>query len=410
MIDQGQWPTAAECARRLTIHPDEVVRLIRLPDSDPRHLSGVLVRACGVAPSERGWRVHPEVFEQYLSANCSPTPPPVDAMSTEELIEFLAGERISSKTGPYRWWRERVHEAVAFDTLTDYLVIGRARWSPAEAAAVKDALDGIKLRGRGRGGEARHALAAMMGLADIAEAMRIRGVTRGTAEGWGGQGDRPVRFGAVKIGREVFFDREQLEVPGRRASPGQAIVRKERKVKRAPSQIARLQEGHDAWVSARESAVSGLGLVTVSQVPDKLPREVRRAPFTIRRHLMMGGLAPAPNDLGLLLFSDDAIARYVEWSKQYSDGRLQRFNPTTPERAQFRGRWYRARWKSDAEFGRLASIIAGARGRKPGRKREVSDGEVRLVRELQRRGKSQRAIAITVGITYKQVRGILATP
>ena len=110
----------------------------------PAPLPGVLLRARGVAPSERGWRVHPEVFAYYLCRQCSPTPPPVDAMSTEELVEFLAGQRISSKTGEYRWWLRRVHEAVAFGVLTGYLVIGRARWSPAEAAAVKAALGGIK--------------------------------------------------------------------------------------------------------------------------------------------------------------------------------------------------------------------------------------------------------------------------
>ena len=388
------WLTHAECARRLAIHPDEIRQLIRLPDSDPRHLPGVLVRACGVAPSERGWRVHPEVFEQYLSANCSPTPPPVEAMNTEELIEFLAGQRISSRTGAYRWWRERIREAVAFGVLTDYLVIGRARWSPAEAAAVKDALGGIK--SGGGGGEARRAFAEMREFADIAEAMRIRGVTRGTAEGWAGQGDKPVRFGAVKIGREAFFERAQLESQGRVTTQGKAIIRKREKAKRTPSQIARLQDGRESWASARESAAGKLGLITASQVGARLPREVRRE--KVWRHVQMGGLVPTPNDLGLLLFSDDAVERYVEWLKQHPDGRLRRFNA-----AKWRANWIKARHGLSAArraWGRANVALSSAKGATVGRPTgsfELPPGVTpAMILKMRARGMTQEQIAIAV--------------
>jgi len=211
--------THAECARRLTIYPAEIRRLIRLPDGDPRHLPGVLITARGGT----GWRVHPEVFAYYLCRQCSPTPPPMDAMSTEELIEFLAGERISSRTGLYRWWQRRLDDAVAAGVLTEYLVMGRSRWSPAEAAGVKDALDGIKGGGRNRADAARCALAAMRQLVDVAETMRITGAKRRTVESWSGQGGGAVRFGARMIGGRLFFKREQLK---RVTTPGKAILRK----------------------------------------------------------------------------------------------------------------------------------------------------------------------------------------
>ena len=57
-------------------------------------------------------------------------------------------------------------------------------------------------------------------------------------------------------------------------------------------QCRRLQEGHAAWASARKSAVSGLDLITLSQVPDRLPREVRRSLVPVWQHMRMGGLLP----------------------------------------------------------------------------------------------------------------------
>lgn len=242
------WPGTAEIARRLTIGRVDVVRFVRLPESDPLHLPGVLVAARGGT----GWRVHPEVFEKWCLVHCSPSPPAAGAMNTEQLIEFLAGERIPSRSGLYRWWLRRVAEAVEFGVLTDYLVIGRPRWSPTEAAGVKDALDGIKGGTRTRAQEARHALAAMVGLAGVAEAVRLKGVKRKTAEGWSGQGDRPVRFGARRVGGEVFFELAQLEAytPTIPAEKAITIMRKcagagcKAQVPRTPSQLERTKDSY----------------------------------------------------------------------------------------------------------------------------------------------------------------------
>ena len=106
----------------------------------------------------------------------------------------------------------------------------------------------------------------MKRLVNIAEAVRITGVKRKTAEGWSGQGDRPRRFGARKIGGELFFDREQLE--GYRPTiPGKAIARRCVRcnspfrsrdgcepLMRTPSQIKRTKSSYcdDCW-----SVISG---------------------------------------------------------------------------------------------------------------------------------------------------------
>jgi len=226
-------------------------------------------------------------------------------MNTEQLIEFLAGERIPSRSGLYRWWLQRVAEAVEFGVLTDYLVIGRPRWSPTEAAGVKDALDGIKGGTRTRAQEARHALAAkMVGLAGVAEAVRLKGVKRKTAEGWSGQGDRPVRFGARRVGGEVFFELAQLEAytPTIPAEKAITIMRKcagagcVAQVPRTPSQIERTRDSYcsDCW-----SVISGTaqhlellrdGLRTLEENnPEELFR--RRSEGQQRREGKRGGSA-----------------------------------------------------------------------------------------------------------------------
>jgi len=279
-LSVADWPGTAEVARRLTIGRVDIVRFVRLPDGNPLHLPGVLVPARGGS----GWRVHPEALEEYLRLHCSPSPPPAEAMNTEELIEFLAGERIPSRSGLYRWWLRRVAEAVEFGVLTDYLVIGRPRWSPTEAAGVKDALDGIKGGTRTRAQEARHALAAMVGLAGVAEAVRLKGVKRETAEGWSGQGDRPVRFGARRVGGEVFFELAQLEAytPTIPAEKAITIMRKcagagcVAQVPRTLSQIERARDSYcpDCWEQIKPTAqVLRDGL---ARMEENDPEELRR--------------------------------------------------------------------------------------------------------------------------------------
>jgi hypothetical protein len=120
-------------------------------------------------------------------------------------------------------------------------------------------------------------------------------------------------------------------------------------------------------------------------------------------------IVPTPNGFGRILFATTAVADYTTWLREHPDGRLQRFNATTPERARFRATWYRARFKSEAEFGRQASALASARGKRTGRRRELDARAIAKVNDMAARGKSQRAIAATVGCTRGQVRRLLAS-
>jgi len=173
----------------------------------------------------------------------------------------------------------------------------------------------------------------------------------------------------------------------------------------AGARHARLQEGRKRWREIRVNDKAASGLRAVPEIAAALPLEFRRAASVVYAHVAAGRLTPTPNQFGELLFSEDEFQRYLSWLREHPDGRLQRFNATSQHRALFRGKWFRARYDSMAEFGRLASLLAAAKGKKSGRRIELSDTEIALIDDMTRRGRSQRTIAAKVGCSRDQVRG-----
>lgn len=172
-------------------------------------------------------------------------------------------------------------------------------------------------------------------------------------------------------------------------------------------QLARLQQGHAEWATARAQALRKLGLMTLEDVSAALPRELRRSPAVIWAHARAGRLTATPNEFGVLLFSDAAVDDFIVRLIEHPDGRLQRFNATSEDKVRWRaGVFMKNRHGATAsarEFGRLATVI-----KKAGPKVKLADDEVARILDLNGRGKSQRAIALAVGVSHKQVRRVLA--
>lgn len=166
--------------------------------------------------------------------------------------------------------------------------------------------------------------------------------------------------------------------------------------------LERLRDGRREW-RAKVAKLKASGLRDLDGVLAALPRELRRSQAALSGHIAKGRLAPTPNDLKVLLFSDAAIADYIAWLRRHPDGRLQRFNATTAERATFRGKWHKARHKNNDEYGRQAHV-----GVKVGPKVKVRPDEAAMIREMRASGKQLKEIAHAVGVSFKQVRGVLA--
>jgi predicted transcriptional regulator len=168
--------------------------------------------------------------------------------------------------------------------------------------------------------------------------------------------------------------------------------------------VGRLADGYRRWRARVAKLKAECGLLDLDDVTAALPRELRRSQATLSRHMAAGGLVPTPNELGLLLFSETAVAEYAFWLRSHPSSRLQNFNATTADRVRFRGRWYEARHKSEAEFGRLASVI-----NKPGPKRGRLPPETEA--EIRQRLEDGRSLAEIVAdfdgeVTIMQVRRV----
>lgn len=157
--------------------------------------------------------------------------------------------------------------------------------------------------------------------------------------------------------------------------------------------LERLRAGRRRWRAEVATLKAETGLVNLDSVLSALPRDLRRTRAAALGHVAAGGLVPSENKLGLLLFSDAAVADYVAWLRSHPDGRLRRFNATGPEQASFRGEWHRARHKSEAEFGRQNIVLAAANGKKPGPQRQSAPDEQAEVLRLRAEGLSIRRIA-----------------
>jgi hypothetical protein len=152
-------------------------------------------------------------------------------------------------------------------------------------------------------------------------------------------------------------------------------------------------------------------LMTLDEVVAALPGEVRRTRSVVAEHTRNGDLVPARDvarNLGGLLFSRAALDAYITWLERHPDGRSRRFNITGPEARPFRAVWYRARYKSEREFGRLASVIAAADdGRRVGRPALPVEKQDQI-RGLRSAGLSVRAIARIAAVGRGQVERLVA--
>lgn len=213
---------------------------------------------------------------------------------------------------------------------------------------------------------------------------------------------------AERVGVSPYTVHRDLEVRGvPRRSRTSGLNR------RAPTaeQLERLQDGHRGYRAEVERVKVERGLMNTDELLERLRRAgVPRSQPAIVGYVDAGLIAPE-RDLGFAkpwLFTEasgDELARRLRSDRR--DGRLRRFNPGTAAAATFRATWYRARHKSEAEFGRLAPILARAKGTRPGRRRELDAGAIVRIRSMAARGKSQRTIAATVGCSRGQVRRVL---
>lgn len=166
--------------------------------------------------------------------------------------------------------------------------------------------------------------------------------------------------------------------------------------------LERLREGRRRWCGEVARLKAASRLLDIDGVLARLPRDLPRSQPALSLHVAKGALVPAPNDLGLLLFSETAVADYIAWLRTHPDGRLRRFNPDTEAKARWRaGVWTKNRhgeeW-SEREYGRLAPVLAAADGKQVGPP-SLARKEPELanrIRELDARGLKQREIVRVV--------------
>lgn len=110
------------------------------------------------------------------------------------------------------------------------------------------------------------------------------------------------------------------------------------------------------WFKTVAATKAERRLMDVDDIVRALPRDVRRSEASILRHIAEGVLAATPNEFGRHWFTRGAFDAYVAWLRAHADGRCSRFNPTTPERVQFRLDW------TGARFGRTSLAWQRANG------------------------------------------------
>lgn len=172
-----------------------------------------------------------------------------------------------------------------------------------------------------------------------------------------------------------------------------------------PDDLRALQDGHRRYRADVERVKAERGLLGVDELLERLHRaRVTRSSAAIDLHVRAGLITPE-RGLGFAkpqLYAAASVDELITRLSDHPDGRLRRFNPSTVERARFRARWYEMRHKSTREWGRLATVINRA-GPKP----KLATEEEAMVLELRAKGWTQREIVIAVGVTLKQVRGVL---
>lgn len=157
-------------------------------------------------------------------------------------------------------------------------------------------------------------------------------------------------------------------------------------------------------------------IVGLDAIARAMPTTHRRSAAALSKHIATGRLSVLRlEDLRLIVVDPDELGSYVR-ALDDADGRLQRFNATTAERARWRaGVWTKHRHGDEAserEFGWMAPVLAAADGKRPGRppmKRpdgsQVTSDELDQVAELLASPEwSQAKIAIRFGVSRDQVK------
>jgi hypothetical protein len=166
--------------------------------------------------------------------------------------------------------------------------------------------------------------------------------------------------------------------------------------RRGPDSLDRLREGKVAYPATIKRVKAERGLVDVGEVRERLrkagvPRSAGAISGYIEDELVSFSPAKRPDGRPFrkpLLFEAATVDLLIAELRDHGDGRLTRWNATTPEQARTRATLYRARHNSEAEFGRVASAI-----NRPGPKRQSNSDEQALVFELRGEGLSIREIA-----------------
>lgn len=172
----------------------------------------------------------------------------------------------------------------------------------------------------------------------------------------------------------------------------------------AADRLERLRDGRREWRDQIADLKAVEQLLDLDELTAEMPRQLRRSKAAVLGHIQAGGLSPAPNEFGLLLFTRAALDGYLEWLRNHGDGRLTRFNAEPGDAKPFRADWYRSRHGSNAEYGRLA-----ASGGRP-RRMQLADDELQLIHDMAARGKSRTQIALKVGVCTRTVIRALQRP
>jgi hypothetical protein len=186
-----------------------------------------------------------------------------------------------------------------------------------------------------------------------------------------------------------------------------------------------LDTGLRKWRSERAAKKAELErqgyVVGVDAVVKRLPRQLHRSPHAVSLHLAAGLLEPALRigELRLVAFREDSVVTYRQRLESHGDGRLGRFNASTPERAVFVRDWTGKRHGGAAKravSGRLAAELAAVDGKAVGRpSMRRSDGSRLSLADLEQVGQllamsgwSQQRIANKFGVSRDQVKRFAA--
>lgn len=170
-------------------------------------------------------------------------------------------------------------------------------------------------------------------------------------------------------------------------------------------------DGQREWAARRDASrveLHGAGLIVGREAVIKaMPAAVPRSASAVSGYIAAGWLSPTVrlDDLRLEAFNRDDVTQLAQLLDAYPDGRLRRWNASTPDQARTRAQLYQARRKSTKEFGRMASRINRA-----GPKVKLAPDAEAEIRRLRADGMSLREIvaAFEGEVTLKQVRGALA--